>query len=87
VQEAQGLSFLTSHYLLSFGSYSDKMLHNLDDATFRQMLECHTVAPFRIIRAAAPYLRIKEESKRENRSIINVSFPGLKSCRTTDGFH
>lgn len=52
---------------------SDKMLHNLDDDTFRQMLECHTVAPFRIVRAAAPYMRIKEVSKRENRSIVNVS--------------
>lgn len=52
---------------------SDKMLHTTDDATFRQMLEVHTVAPFRIIRAAAPYLRIKEEAKRENRSIINIS--------------
>lgn len=49
------------------------MLHTTDDATFRQMLEVHTVAPFRIIRAAAPYLRIKDESKRENRSIINIS--------------
>lgn len=51
---------------------SDKMLHNLDDATFRQMLECHTVAPFRLARAAAPYMRIKDESKRENRSITNI---------------
>lgn len=49
------------------------MLHTIDDATFRQMLECHTVAPFRIVRAAAPYMRIKDESKRENRSIVNVS--------------
>lgn len=49
------------------------MLHNLDDSTFRQMLECHTVAPFRIVRAAAPYMRIKDVGKRENRSIVNVS--------------
>lgn len=31
------------------------------------------VAPFRIIRAAAPYMRIKDADKRENRSIIFVS--------------
>lgn len=49
------------------------MLHNTDDALFRQMLEVHTVAPFRIVRAAAPYLRVKDESQQENRSIVNVS--------------
>ena len=49
------------------------MLHTCDDETFRTILECHNVAPFRIVRQAAPYMRIKEESKRENRSIINVS--------------
>lgn len=31
------------------------------------------VAPFRIIRAAAPYMRIKDADKRENRSVIFVS--------------
>ena len=56
-------------------SRSDKMLHNTDDATFRMMLEVHTVAPFRLVRAAAPYLRIKEADKRENRSIVMVSTP------------
>ncbi|PWN52388.1 NAD(P)-binding protein [Violaceomyces palustris] len=55
------------------GFTADKMAHTTDDETFRLMLECHTVAPFRIIRAAAPYMRIKDESKRENMSIINVS--------------
>ena len=33
----------------------------------------HVRAPFRLIRAAAPYMRLKETDKRENRSIINVS--------------
>jgi len=37
-------------------------------------------APFRLIRAAAPYFRIKEESKRENRSIGKFSlFSSLTS--------
>ena len=31
------------------------------------------MAPFRIIRAAAPYMRIKDAEKRENRSVIFVS--------------
>jgi 3-oxoacyl-[acyl-carrier protein] reductase len=50
-----------------------QMIHTTDDETFRTILEVHNVAPFRIVREAAPYLRIKDESKRENRSIINVS--------------
>lgn len=49
------------------------MIHTTDDETFRAILECHNVAPFRIVREASPYMRIKEEFKRENRSIINVS--------------
>ena len=51
----------------------DKMIHTMDDNTFRLILECHDVAPFRIIRQAAPYFRIKDPTKQENRSIVNVS--------------
>jgi len=35
----------------------DGMAHRMADDQFRAMLEIHTVAPFRILRAAAPYLR------------------------------
>lgn len=55
------------------GFTADKMAHTTDDDTFQLMLDCHVVAPFRIIRAAAPYMRIKDESKRENLAIVNVS--------------
>ncbi|KAN0063208.1 hypothetical protein ACQY0O_004372 [Thecaphora frezii] len=56
------------------GFTADKMAHTTDDETFQLMLDCHVVAPFRIIRAAAPYLRIKDASKRQaNVSIINIS--------------
>ena len=55
------------------------MIHTMDDETFKLILECHNVAPFRIIREASQYMRVKEESKRENRSIINVS--------STSGLH
>ncbi|SPO39321.1 related to 3-oxoacyl-(acyl carrier protein) reductase [Pseudozyma flocculosa] len=55
------------------GFTADKMAHTTDDETFQLMLDCHVVAPFRIIRAAAPYMRIKDASKRENMSIINIS--------------
>lgn len=38
------------------------------------MLEVHNVAPFRIVREAAPYLRAKKpEDIAKNKSIVNVS--------------
>ncbi|CAD6937201.1 unnamed protein product [Tilletia controversa] len=61
------------------GFTADKMAHNMDDATYELMYRVHGLAPFRLIRAAAPHMRIKEAEKRENRSIINVS--------STSGLH
>jgi 3-oxoacyl-[acyl-carrier protein] reductase len=56
----------------------DGMAHKMSDEQFRAMLEIHTVAPFRMLRAAAPYLR--EPAKREQaegrevfRKVVNVT--------------
>lgn len=50
------------------------MLHTSTDDGYRLMLEVHNVAPFRIVREAAPYLRSKKpEDVKKNKSIINVS--------------
>jgi 3-oxoacyl-[acyl-carrier protein] reductase len=56
----------------------DGPLHKMTDEAFDRMLAIHTVAPFRLIRAAAPHLR--EPAKRERaegvevfRKIVNVS--------------
>jgi 3-oxoacyl-[acyl-carrier protein] reductase len=56
----------------------DGVIHKMTDEQFQAMLDIHTVAPFRIVRAAAPYLR--ESAKKETeageevfRKIINVS--------------
>lgn len=62
-----------NHIVNNAGFTNDKMMHNMDDALFQQMLDCHTVAPFRILRAAAPYMRVKDADKRENRSVVFVS--------------
>jgi 3-oxoacyl-[acyl-carrier protein] reductase len=43
------------------------------------MLKVHNTAPFRILREAAPYMRIKDAAKRGNHSIVNVS--------STSGLH
>ena len=39
------------------GFTCDAMAHQMSDEQFRAMLEIHTVVPFRVLRAAAPYLR------------------------------
>src|SRR6476646_12161691 len=35
----------------------DGVAHRMSDEQFRAMLEIHTVVPFRVLRAASPYLR------------------------------
>lgn len=57
----------------------EQMLHVLPDDAWDVIQKVHVKAPFRLIRTAAPYFRIKEKEKRENRSIVNVS--------STSGLH
>jgi 3-oxoacyl-[acyl-carrier protein] reductase len=56
----------------------DGVAHKMSDEQFQAMLEIHTVAPFRIIRAAAPHIREPAKAERERgqevfRKIVNVS--------------
>jgi 3-oxoacyl-[acyl-carrier protein] reductase len=56
----------------------DAPVHKMTDEHFQAMLDIHTVVPFRVIRAAAPYLREpakkeREEGKEVFRKIVNVS--------------
>src|SRR5215210_578843 len=56
----------------------DGPIHKLSDDWFQKMLDIHVVAPFRIIRAAAPHLREPAKAERERgeevfRKIVNVS--------------
>jgi len=63
----------------------DGMLHKMTDKQWDAMLLVHNTAPFRLIRAAAPYMRDaakkeQDEGKTpENRAIVNVS--------STSGLH
>ena len=55
----------------------DAPVHKMTDDWFRRMMEVHVVAPFRVVRAAAPYLRepAKDERARGEevfRKIVNV---------------
>jgi 3-oxoacyl-[acyl-carrier protein] reductase len=56
----------------------DAPAHKMSDDVFREMLELHTVMPFRVIRAAAPFMREPAKQEREAgtetfRKIVNVS--------------
>jgi len=64
----------------------DGVLHNMTDAQWEAMLKVHNTAPFRVIRAATPYMRevAKKElqekgATQESRCIINIS--------STSGLH
>jgi 3-oxoacyl-[acyl-carrier protein] reductase len=56
----------------------DGMAHRMSDEQFRAMLEIHTVVPFKVLRAAAPYMRDagkkdKEEGREIFRKVVNVT--------------
>ena len=56
----------------------DGMVHKMSDEQFQRMLDIHAVVPFRVCRAAAPYLREPAKLEREKgvevfRKIVNVS--------------
>ncbi|KAL9715639.1 hypothetical protein Ac2012v2_000082 [Leucoagaricus gongylophorus] len=61
-----------NHIVNNAGFTFDKMLHNTPDDAFDIIQKIHVRAPFRLIRQAAPYFRVKSETH-ENRSIVNVS--------------
>jgi 3-oxoacyl-[acyl-carrier protein] reductase len=56
----------------------DGVAHRMADDQFQAMLDIHTVAPFRIIRAAAPHMREPAKQERDEgrevfRKIVNVT--------------
>ena len=56
----------------------DGIAHKMSDEQFRAMLEIHTVVPFKVLRAAAPYLRDAGKADREAgrevfRKVVNVT--------------
>lgn len=64
----------------------DGMLHKMTDEQWEAMIAVHNTAPFRMIRAAAPYMRevakaeiAEHGSPQQNRAIVNIS--------STSGLH
>ncbi|KAJ5561353.1 hypothetical protein N7535_004179 [Penicillium sp. DV-2018c] len=54
----------------------DGVIHKMTDKQWETMLAVHNTAPFRLVRAASPYFRVKDK---EPRVIINIS--------STSGIH
>lgn len=52
------------------------MILKMTDKQWHTMLAIHTTAPFKLVRAAAPYFRVKDG---EDRVIVNIS--------STSGIH
>jgi 3-oxoacyl-[acyl-carrier protein] reductase len=56
----------------------DGPIHKVTDEQFQAMLDIHTIVPFRVLRAAAPYLREPAKAEREAgvevfRKVVNVT--------------
>lgn len=59
------------HHIVNNAGYTwDGVIHKMTDKQWDTILALHATAPFRLVRAAAPYFRVRDG---ENRSIINIS--------------
>lgn len=59
------------HHIVNNAGYTwDGVIHKMSDAQWDTILALHSTAPFRLVRAAAPYFRVKDG---ENRCVVNIS--------------
>jgi 3-oxoacyl-[acyl-carrier protein] reductase len=59
------------HIIVNNAGYTwDGVIHKITDKQWDTMLAVHNTAPFRLVRQAAPYFRVKDGEKRV---IINIS--------------
>lgn len=65
------------HIIVNNAGYTyDGVIHKMSDAQWDTIMDLHTKAPFRLVRSAAPYFRVKDS---EPRCIVNIS--------STSGIH
>jgi 3-oxoacyl-[acyl-carrier protein] reductase len=63
----------------------DKMIHNMTDEMWDTIMDIHVRAPFRIIRAAAPYFRDAAKKEKAEGKIIARKIIGVSSVAGTSG--
>ncbi|OAA58529.1 NAD(P)-binding domain protein [Niveomyces insectorum RCEF 264] len=77
VREAAAFGNGKIHILVNNAGYTwDGVIHKMSDKQWDNILDLHAKAPFRLIRAAAPYFRVADGARR---NIINIS--------STSGLH
>lgn len=65
------------HIIVNNAGYTyDGVIHKMSDKQWDTIMDLHTKAPFQLVRAAAPYFRVKDG---EPRCIVNIS--------STSGIH
>jgi 3-oxoacyl-[acyl-carrier protein] reductase len=65
------------HIIVNNAGYTwDGVIHKMTDKQWHTIVDLHATAPFKIVRAAAPYFRVKDG---EPRNIVNIS--------STSGLH
>ena len=86
LMRAAAAAFGGIHILVNNAGYTwDGMIHKMTDEQWQAILDVHATAPFRMIRAVAPYLREAAQAEKEagqpfsNRCVVNVS--------STSGLH
>jgi len=81
IEELGGLDIIVNNA----GYTWDNIIQKTTDEQFQAMLDIHIVAPFRVLRAAAPYIRETakreaSEGRRVTRKVVNIT-----SISATDG--
>ncbi|KAH6676874.1 3-oxoacyl-reductase [Plectosphaerella plurivora] len=71
VKEAAAFGNGKIHHIVNNAGYTwDGVIHKMTDKQWDTIVALHCTAPFRLVRSAAPYFRVKDG---ENRSVINIS--------------
>lgn len=77
VQKAAEFGKGKIHIIVNNAGYTyDGVIHKMSDKQWDTIMDLHTKAPFQLVRAAAPYFRVKDG---EPRCIVNIS--------STSGIH
>ena len=74
------------HVIVNNAGYTwDGVVHKMTDEQWEAMLKVHCTAPFRIIRAAAPYIRENAKKEKAEGRIIMRKIVNVSSVAGTDG--
>ncbi|KAF2872082.1 hypothetical protein BDV95DRAFT_493125 [Massariosphaeria phaeospora] len=77
VQQAADFGHGKIHILVNNAGFTwDGVLHKMTDKQWHTIVDVHATAPFKILRAAAPYFRVKDGAPR---NVVNIS--------STSGLH